>query len=338
MKKRVKATKVGGSRRRRDVPSGCCSCCCCGGLIRAVAVWFTLLFLVAYLGSVAYFFSPERIDNVEITDVQQPPPPPQAPPRLRANKVDGEGDGEHSNTNVVVNVGDDLKKTNTAVTTTKPSPPPPNLSVRKDELVAQPQTDYSALRVMGPRFNLPPKLDQNYVFQKNDPWLLPPQLDGKCGSKAALAPAWVPRWTDADQSPEWCLGYPASPRGKQTPVFLSAHLYIRVYAADRSALTKLDLAHWLTYYRYAGFERVYIYDCYLYKWEKVDEYPPIAQAIESGFVVYVDWHEGAKANYNYAKDEQRGSHMNNVQYPASEDVMKQYGEETRWMSFMDMDE
>ena len=63
---------------------------------------------------------------------------------------------------------------------------------------------------------------------------------------------------------------------------------------------------------YAGYERVYIYDNYLYEWERVDTYPPIAQAIASGFAVYVNWHDEAAKNWDYKQKKARDRFMYKV--------------------------
>jgi hypothetical protein len=36
---------------------------------------------------------------------------------------------------------------------------------------------------------------------------------------------------------------------------------MRVYENDLSALTKLDVAHHMTYFRYAGYERMFVRAC-----------------------------------------------------------------------------
>eukprot|EP00750_Incisomonas_marina_P022085 INCI4843.3.p1 GENE.INCI4843.3~~INCI4843.3.p1 ORF type:complete len:417 (-),score=42.60 INCI4843.3:628-1878(-) len=218
-----------------------------------------------------------------------------------------------------------------------------------------------SLQLPRSRYNLPAAVDvaasSDFRYSGyDDPVLLPPSLHGdqKCGNRAPVVAAWVPAWNALDPLPQWCLSQPqpshfsadksaahskgSASDGAPPTVYLAAHIYIRVYEKDLSGLTKLDLAHWLTYYRYAGFQRVYIYDCWLYDWEKVDSYPPIAEAIRSGFVVYEDWHEGAAANYDYRKQAQKAPHMRKVQYPASEHVMQEHGHQARWISFMDVDE
>lgn len=195
-------------------------------------------------------------------------------------------------------------------------------------------------RDMGPRLNLPEgePQDFDYFSESGQAALMPPTIsDSKCGN-APVVPAHVPSWGAPGEKPEWCLSTPAAPRGADTPTYLAAHLYVRTYDGDLSALTKLDIAHHMTYYRYAGYERVYIYDNWLYEWERVDKYPPIAEAIASGFCVYNDWHKGAASNWNYKAKSAINKFMYKVQYPESTDAMNKYHDETRWMSFMDMDE
>lgn len=110
---------------------------------------------------------------------------------------------------------------------------------------------------LGPRLNLPPGAsnDFDYTSEEGKAALMPPKIhDTKCGAKAPVVPAHVPLWSLPEQPgrPEWCLSTPAAPRGPSTPTFLAAHLYVRIYAEDLSELTKLDIAHHMTYYRSVG--------------------------------------------------------------------------------------
>lgn len=45
----------------------------------------------------------------------------------------------------------------------------------------------------------------------------------------------------------------------------------------------------LTYYRYAGVEHVYLYDCWSEEGEQLKDV--LQPAVDSGFVTYTDWHD-----------------------------------------------
>ena len=80
--------------------------------------------------------------------------------------------------------------------------------------------------------------------------------DGICMQlqwQVVKAPAHIPQWGDLDapagtpeRLPEWCLSQPVAPLQPGEAVYLSAHVYLRIYAEDKSELSKLDIAHWLT--------------------------------------------------------------------------------------------
>lgn len=122
--------------------------------------------------------------------------------------------------------------------------------------------------------------------------------------------------------PGWCLDQ----RVPRDDVFLAAVTHARLYPEnDKPKLDATDLAHWLTYYRYAGVEKVYLYDSYQLPHEQFENNTLLAAGIESGFIEYIDW-----SNHSTANTATFG------QIDAYQDAQKRA--KARWMTFTDMDE
>lgn len=155
----------------------------------------------------------------------------------------------------------------------------------------------------------------------------PPRLGGACGSEAPVTDVSV-SWAG-----DYCLSAPA-PAG---PVFLAAEVHARIYEADLAQLSRRDLAHWLTYYRFAGVERVYLYDTWLQDGERYAEDEHIKAGVESGFIVYRDWHKVASQNIG-ADGKPKRKHIFAVQEPAANDAQAKARGSARWMTLTDIDE
>jgi hypothetical protein len=141
----------------------------------------------------------------------------------------------------------------------------------------------------------------------------------------------------APPRPSWCLDQPA--KNASEPVYLGAAIHTRIYPhTDLANLTFDDLAHWMTYVRYSGVERVYLYDTYQRRWEKTLQHPAIQAGVDSNFIVYVDWSSVALANTNPKTGKRKGDHLAKVQVPAFTDAQQRAVDTVRWMTFTDMDE
>lgn len=137
--------------------------------------------------------------------------------------------------------------------------------------------------------------------------------------------------------PPWCLDVLAPPSDRT--VYLASIIYVRIWPKDDLArLSFLDLAHWLTYYRYAGIERVYLYDTHHDDTEYTLNDPHIRAGVESGFVHYVDWQHAELNNLKEDGKTRKQAHMNAVQGTAYQHVQKNFARKARWMTFTDMDE
>jgi hypothetical protein len=132
--------------------------------------------------------------------------------------------------------------------------------------------------------------------------------------------------------PAWCPHQPVEPVSVGEPHLVASCVYTRIYPHDLSAISRLDLLHWLTYYRYAGVQRVYIYDCWRTLDERLKEF--LQPAIDSGFVVYVDWHDYSTLMIRYPT----GDHVRLVEVPARTHCLHHYGRLFRWVLHTDVDE
>ena len=138
--------------------------------------------------------------------------------------------------------------------------------------------------------------------------------------------------------PAWC---PAAPlvtnRSRSRPFFLVAALHVRLYDSDPAKLTVDDLLHWLAWHRYAGVEKVFVYDAHLRESERFGGEPRIRAAARSGFLEYVDW--GAVARRNVRADGSlAGKHVAAVQLPAARDAHRRAVDVAKWMLLVDVDE
>lgn len=185
--------------------------------------------------------------------------------------------------------------------------------------------------------------------------LLPPPSfppEERCGGRAvgASPPPWVQAWlsraeneTDAetdnnykDGRPPWCLDVPAQPQNSS--VYLASIVYVRIWPKeDLARLTFTDLAHWLTYSRYVGVERVYLYDTHHDDEESVLNDEWIKTGVDSGFIELIDWQSIELGNLK-ADGTRKQKHESAVQGTAYQHVQKNYGNMARWMTFTDMDE
>ena len=132
----------------------------------------------------------------------------------------------------------------------------------------------------------------------------------------------------------WCLEVPARKATEDDPYFLVAIVYVRIRTDDFPELSRLDLLHWLSYYRYAGVDHVYVYDCRVGDDESLQE--ALRPATESNFVTLVDFHGVARAFVESGLPQ--GNHRNEVQLPAKRHAYAHYGHEFDWAVLMDMDE
>lgn len=124
----------------------------------------------------------------------------------------------------------------------------------------------------------------------------------------------------------------------QKDFFLVAALHVRLFADDPARLTADDLVHWLTFHRYAGVDRVWVYDCAIVDGERFGDVPAIAAARESGFLEYVDWGGVARANVDGETGRRRRKHILAVQIPAFEDAQRRIAGTARWLALADVDE
>lgn len=159
----------------------------------------------------------------------------------------------------------------------------------------------------------------------------------RCGdSQVSANPLELPPAVDNDNTrPSWCLDVQV----KRKQFYLGMIIHCRIYADDKQKLSHRDLVHWLTYHRYAGVERVYLFDTYINESEKLLNDPHIRAAIKSGFVVYTDFHE--KAKEERAKEGRRkkgNTHLVKVQSSSFAAGGNMAVNETRWCGFTDVDE
>ena len=146
---------------------------------------------------------------------------------------------------------------------------------------------------------------------------------------------WKPRnrllpQRQAQKRPPYCADVPA-PTQPPAKYFLAGHLYVRIYDnIDKARLSRQDLLHWLTYYRFAGVEHVYVYDCWMNADERLADF--LQPSIRSGFVTYVDWHEAEM------QPQARRDHVAAVEMTARTHCQETYGHEYVCITHTDVDE
>jgi len=138
--------------------------------------------------------------------------------------------------------------------------------------------------------------------------------------------------------PEYCIDQPAVQYDQQTGQVhtLVSHLFIRVYETDKSQISRTDLLHWLTYYRYSGVQHVYLYDCWSLSGESLEI--TLLPSIQSGFVTYVDWHEKEEDYKRILMAKPDALRLDHVFTPARQHCMTYYGSQFKWITFLDVDE
>jgi hypothetical protein len=140
------------------------------------------------------------------------------------------------------------------------------------------------------------------------------------------------------QRPFWCLDVPVESRKNtftnQRIFYLGLTAHVRIYKDDPAQLSVLDLLHWLTYHRYAGVQRVYLVDTYIHASERL--YDALQPAVESGFVVYIDFHNVAYEFRNSTTSQ--ALFLDHVQVPAYAAALVRARNETRWCGVWDIDE
>lgn len=132
--------------------------------------------------------------------------------------------------------------------------------------------------------------------------------------------------------PEWCPDQTAAPANTTRPHLLASCVYTRIYANDLSAISKLDVLHWMTYYRYAGVQHIYIYDCWCKPGEQLRDW--LQPAIDAGFVTYNDWHNASML----MEADPKADHISVVEVPARAHCQKHYGDLFTWVLHTDVDE
>ena len=142
--------------------------------------------------------------------------------------------------------------------------------------------------------------------------------------------------------PSWCLEQKAKNESEQ--VYLGAVLVARIWPhTDLANLTFEDVAHWMTYQRYAGVERIYYYDTYHNaSLEQTTQHPAVQAGIDSNFIQYVDYHDQEMLYIDPKTGKEKGLHRTIVQKPAYIDyqhrVNDQWNNSVVWSTFTDMDE
>jgi hypothetical protein len=132
--------------------------------------------------------------------------------------------------------------------------------------------------------------------------------------------------------PWWCPNQQPPTEPNNSMLLIASCMYVRIYANDLSANSRLDLLHWLAYHRYAGVERVYLYDCWRAHGENLKEW--LQPAIDAGYVVYTDWHDISMKMI----DNPHGDHITIVEVPARAHCIQNYGHLFTWVLHTDMDE
>ena len=132
--------------------------------------------------------------------------------------------------------------------------------------------------------------------------------------------------------PDWCPDQIAAPANATQPHLLASCVYTRIYANDLSAISKLDVLHWMTYYRYAGVQHIYIYDCWRKPGEQLRDW--LQPAIDSGFVTYNDWHNASML----MEADPKADHISVVEVPARAHCQQHYGDLFTWVLHTDVDE
>ena len=138
--------------------------------------------------------------------------------------------------------------------------------------------------------------------------------------------------------PGFCADAPlVANRSRARPFFLVAALHLRLYADDPAGLTIVDFMHWLTWHRFAGVERVFVFDAHVKESERFGSHAAVRGAVDSGFLTYVDWGDVAKRN---VRDDGslRARHVAAVQLPAMVEAWRLARDEAKWMLFIDVDE
>jgi hypothetical protein len=94
-----------------------------------------------------------------------------------------------------------------------------------------------------------------------------------------------------------------------------------------------DLTYfYLQYYRYAGVQHVYLYDCWRKPGEQLGAW--LQPAIDSGFVTYIDWHKESML----VEADPKADHISVVEVPARTHCQKNYGDLFTWVLHTDVDE
>lgn len=110
---------------------------------------------------------------------------------------------------------------------------------------------------------------------------------------------------------------------------MAAVLGVRLRDDDPAQLLSDDLKHWIWYYRYAGVDRIYVYDAWQDVKEKIVDLP-------EDMAVYRDWHQVAMSNLDSNGNRKR-THISAVQAPAYQHCTRGLTD-VEWMIFTDMDE
>jgi hypothetical protein len=108
------------------------------------------------------------------------------------------------------------------------------------------------------------------------------------------------------------------------PFFLMAFLSLRIYRQDRSNLTTSELVQWLQAMRFAGVQKVALYDSYSAPAER--QLNALKPFIDDGFVDYTDWSD--RNPYGAA----------HTQVAAYSDACRKYCSKTRFYVTFDIDE
>mmetsp|Transcript_29161 Transcript_29161/g.93347 ORF Transcript_29161/g.93347 Transcript_29161/m.93347 type:complete len:541 (-) Transcript_29161:284-1906(-) len=263
----------------------------------------------------------------------QPNPMPEAQPKPLLQPQDQAKPPPQAQSNPQPNPG----------THPKPQPPPQPQPQPKTETKILPEAQAQAQPQPQPQAGSGSAPQSSALALAPDPLLgedqVPDMIIGACGKDAVrpsikhLSPS-HPSVAEGNR-PFWCLDQPAPPMS--SPVYLAAAVHVRLYPDDLAGLNPLDLAHWLTYYRYSGVERVFLYDTWLNNGESFRDFEPIKAGIDSGYVQYVDWHATAARNIKPGGGV-RMPHIAAVQEPATNDAQRLAGGNVRWMTHTDMDE
>lgn len=131
------------------------------------------------------------------------------------------------------------------------------------------------------------------------------------------------RSVEGGHCPEECLWDKDTELNKQQ-FTLIGFLSVRIYPDDRQKFTSMELVQWLQYMRFAGVEKMLVYDSFCEPEER--QYNILKAFVDQGYVEYYDW--SVHNPYHYTL----------TQVNAYKEGYSKYSSKTKYVVHFDIDE